>query len=200
MRRRGFESCSSLTMALYRCSFATASGVSPMVVVSEASALDCSSSSATHAVPDTQDTCSGVRPKRSWTSMCCRACRSSRCRSVGLSLRQAACSAVVPVRSLWHGEGARDALEGKGPRRRPHRRLDRRLEEVAKAVGGGYCRSQMPLKLALAVAGHSAGRRLGALEGGLPPSLPMHPWRVLGKGARQGCAYPGGGFWHDAMV
>ena len=30
----------------------------------------------------------------------------------------------------------RDALEGKGPQRR----LDRRLEEVAKAVGCGYCR------------------------------------------------------------
>ena len=30
---------------------------------------------------------------------------------------------------------------------------DRRLEEVAKAVGGGYCRLQMPLKLALAVRG-----------------------------------------------
>ena len=27
-----------------------------------------------------------------------------------------------------------------GPQRRPQRRLGRRLEEVAKAVGGGYCR------------------------------------------------------------
>ena len=43
------------------------------------------------------------------------------------------------------------ALEGKVPQRRPQKRLDRRLEEVAKAVGGGYCRLQMPLKLALAV-------------------------------------------------
>ena len=42
----------------------------------------------------------------------------------------------------------------------------RRLEEVAKAVGGGYCRLQMPLKLALAVRGTVAGRRLDALEGG----------------------------------
>ena len=32
-------------------------------------------------------------------------------------------------------------------------RLDRRLEEVAKAVVGGYCRIQMPLKLALGVLG-----------------------------------------------
>ena len=38
------------------------------------------------------------------------------------------------------GGGGRDALDGKGPQRRPQRLLDRRLEEVAKAVGGGYCR------------------------------------------------------------
>ena len=41
-----------------------------------------------------------------------------------------------------------------------------RLEEVAKAVGGGYCRLQMPLRLALAVRGTVAGHRLGAREGG----------------------------------
>ena len=35
---------------------------------------------------------------------------------------------------------ARDALEGKGPQRRPQEPVGRRLEEVAKAVGGGYCR------------------------------------------------------------
>ena len=64
------------------------------------------------------------------------------------------------------GGGGRDALEGKGPQRRPQRRLDRRFEEVAKAVGGGYCRLQMPLKPALAVRGTVAGHRLGALEGG----------------------------------
>ena len=34
----------------------------------------------------------------------------------------------------WSG-GSRDALEGKGPRRRPQK--ERRLEGVAKAVGGG---------------------------------------------------------------
>ena len=39
----------------------------------------------------------------------------------------------------------RDALEGKGPQRRPQKRLNRRLEEVAEAVGGGCCRLQMPL-------------------------------------------------------
>ena len=37
-----------------------------------------------------------------------------------------------------------------GMHRRPQKRLDRQLEEVAKAVGGGYCRLQMPLKLHLA--------------------------------------------------
>ena len=71
---------------------------------------------------------------------------------------------------------ARDALEGKGPQRRPQRRLDRRLEAVAKAVGGGYCRLQMPLRPALGVRGTVAGRRLGALGkgGGVPPPPPMH--------------------------
>ena len=66
---------------------------------------------------------------------------------------------------MWGGGG--DAVGGKGPQRRPHRRLDRRLEEVAKAVGGGYCRLQMPFELAPAVRGTVAGRRLGALEGGV---------------------------------
>ena len=65
----------------------------------------------------------------------------------------------------------RDAAE---PQRRPRKRLDRRLEEVAKAVGGGYCRLQMPLRLAFAVRETVAGHGLGALEGGgggtLPPS------------------------------
>ena len=61
------------------------------------------------------------------------------------------------------GGGTLDALEGKGLQRRPQRWLDRRLEEVAKAVGGGYCRLQMPLKLAPAVSGTVAGHRLGVL-------------------------------------
>ena len=68
-----------------------------------------------------------------------------------------------------HGLNARDALEGEGPQRRPQRRLGRQLEEVAKAVGGGYCRLQMPL--APGVRTTVAWRRLGTLEGGLP----MHP-------------------------
>ena len=75
-------------------------------------------------------------------------------------------------RRVWRGGGGHcmDALEGKGPQRRPQRRpqkpLDRRFEEVAKAVGGGYCRLQMPLKLALAVRETVAGHRLGAPGGG----------------------------------
>ena len=68
--------------------------------------------------------------------------------------------------------GGGGALEEKGPQRRPQKRADRRLEELAKAVGGGCCRLQMPLKPALGVRGTVAGHRLGALEGGggyLPP-------------------------------
>ena len=52
---------------------------------------------------------------------------------------------------------ARDASEGKAPQGRPKERLNQRLEEVAKAVGGGYCRLQMPLRLALSVRGTVAG-------------------------------------------
>ena len=66
----------------------------------------------------------------------------------------------------------------KGPQRRPQKRLDRRLEEVAKAVGGGYCRLQMPLDRALAVRETVAGHRLGGPEAGgggtslcVPPAL-----------------------------
>ena len=58
------------------------------------------------------------------------------------------------------GGGGRHALDGKGPQKR----LDRRLEEVAKAVGGGYCRLQMPLRLALDVGGTVAGHRLGSAD------------------------------------
>ena len=46
------------------------------------------------------------------------------------------------------------------------------MEEVAKAVGGGYCRLQMPFKLALAGRGTVTGHRLGALEGGGGAGLP----------------------------
>ena len=44
---------------------------------------------------------------------------------------------------LEEGGGGRDVLEGQGPWRRFQKRLDRRLEEVAQAVGGGYCQLQI---------------------------------------------------------
>ena len=69
----------------------------------------------------------------------------------------------------------RDALQGKGPQRRPQERLRRRLEEVAKAVGGGYCRLQMPLKPALAARRTAAGGWAPWRGGGAPPPRQMHP-------------------------
>ena len=56
--------------------------------------------------------------------------------------------------------------KGKGFRGCPRSGWDRRLEEVAKAVGGGYCRLQMPLRPALAVGETVGGRGLCALEEG----------------------------------
>ena len=66
----------------------------------------------------------------------------------------------------WAIWGSRSFGGGGGGMRRSQRRLDRRLEEVAKAVGGGYCRLPKPLRLALAASGTVAGHRLGVLEGG----------------------------------
>ena len=83
----------------------------------------------------------------------------------------------------WRAE-TRDGLEGKGPQRRRQQRLDRRLEEVAKAVGGGYCRLQMPLRPSLGVRGTGAGRRLGALEGGGGGSPPFQC--ITGRGCNGG--------------
>ena len=93
------------------------------------------------------------------------------------------------------GGGGRDALEGKAPPRQPPKPLGRRLEEVAKAVGGGYCRLQIPLRLALGVRRTVAGQRLGALEGAGATSPPSNaslwggggalepPWTPKGLGA-----------------
>ena len=90
--------------------------------------------------------------------------------------------------------GGRDALEGKGKWRQ--QRLGRRLEEVAKAVGGGYCRLQMQMKPALGVrgtvAGHTSGARGGG-GGGYPPSnasLGGGGGRVLGPGRHRPPAPP----------
>ena len=76
------------------------------------------------------------------------------------------------------------------------KRLDRRLEEVAKVVGGGCCRLQMPLKPALAVRETVAGHRLGALEwggGGRQPDGMSHrrgdtlpPWCTIFRGPKEG--------------
>ena len=88
------------------------------------------------------------------------------------------------IRGHWQCRGGvrRDALEGKGPQRRPQQRLGRRLEEVAEAVGGGYCRLQMPLRRALGVGGTVAGHRLSARGGGGSPpsnaSLCVRQWKV----------------------
>ena len=83
-----------------------------------------------------------------------------------------------------HRVATRDALEGKGPQRWPQKRLGRRLEEGTKADGGGYCRLQMPLRLAHAVRETVAGRRLDALEGGgggrYPPPFQCIPGRNPG--------------------
>ena len=67
-----------------------------------------------------------------------------------------------------------DALEVKGPQAAPEAV---RKAEAAEAVGGGYCRLQMPLKLEPVIRRTVAGHKLGTLEGGggLPPPLPMHP-------------------------
>ena len=82
-------------------------------------------------------------------------------------------------------------LEGKAPQRRPQERFNRRLQEVAKAVGGGYCWVQTPLKLALGVRETVTGHRLGALEGegggtsspsdATPPLLDWGSWGRLPK-------------------
>ena len=60
----------------------------------------------------------------------------------------------------------RDALEWKGHQRRPQKRIDRRLVEVAEGVVSGYCRLQMPLKLALAVRETVAGMGWAPWKGG----------------------------------
>ena len=85
----------------------------------------------------------------------------------------------------------RDASEGKGPQSQTQKRLGRRLEEAPTAVGGGYCRLQIPLRLALVVRGTVAGHRLGALEGGgdtTPPfqCIPAPNQPVGHRGGRLG--------------
>ena len=83
------------------------------------------------------------------------------------------------------GESSADACacgSWGGSQRRPQKRLDRRLEGVVKAVGGGYCRLQMPLKPALGVRETVAGRRLGALDGGGGGGFPPPPLQCIPLG------------------
>ena len=85
-------------------------------------------------------------------------------------------------RCLWGGP--RDALEGKGPQRR----FGRRLEEVAKAVGGGYCRLHMPLRRALGVSSgvdspHTVSRGTEPQDTGhCCPPPPPRPQKTLLSG------------------
>ena len=81
---------------------------------------------------------------------------------------------ALPTRRQGVCEGTRAGMHKKGRGlRRFRKQSDRRLEEVAKAVGGGYCQLQVPLNLARAVREAVAGHRLGALEG---------PWGPGGGG------------------
>ena len=97
------------------------------------------------------------------------------------------CPAGVGQAPRRSGGQARGASEGKG---RPQRRLGRRLEEVAKAVGGGFCPLHMPLRLALGVRGTVAAHWLDALEGwGTTPlsnasvGAGLVRWDATGNGA-----------------
>ena len=68
--------------------------------------------------------------------------------------------------------------------RRPQKRLDRRLEEVTKAIGGGYCRLQMPFFLSWHLPSGRQGLGVGWGHwrgGGGPPPLPMHPWSAVAQ-------------------
>ena len=110
-------------------------------------------------------------------------------------------SVLEPTSAAQNKGWAKAALEGKGPQKRPQRRLDNHLEGVAKAVGRGYCRLQMPLKPALGVRETVAGHRLGAQERGegvptfpsnaslvwalrpcSPAPPPLHPAHVVEEG------------------
>ena len=66
----------------------------------------------------------------------------------------------------WDGSGAGVVAKGRDLRGGPRGGSIRRLGEVADAVGGGYCRLQMRLELALAARETVAGHRLGALKWG----------------------------------
>ena len=89
--------------------------------------------------------------------------------------------AALPFYPILPSGTPRDALQGKGPQRRPQERLDRRLEEVAEAVGGGYCRLQVPLRLVLAVRETVAGHKGGGVY--------VPPFQCIPGGTRAGSVY-----------
>ena len=96
---------------------------------------------------------------------------------------------VVRPQNMERAPGTHQAV--KGPHRRPQRRLGRRLEEVAKAVGGGYCRLQMPLRLA-----NAAGSRW--IPGPPRPPPPFSPSDSQSPRPSCGCGtavWHGGGLW-----
>ena len=105
-----------------------------------------------------------------------------------------------------------DALEGNAPQRRPQRRLGRRLEEVAKAVGSGYCRLQMPLTLGILQGrggGGGAGwylTRFRCVPAPAPASRTRSTWQVVRVEERASttprCATDksDGGHWHTRNV
>ena len=106
------------------------------------------------------------------------------------------CHQKAPLRSLGGGDRRWPCpvllcVEGKGPQRRLQKRLDGRLEEVAKAVGGGCCRLQKPLRLALGASGTVAGHKLGALEEGGTRRMfkgPKYVW--VGRGGGSPSRFP----------
>ena len=101
-----------------------------------------------------------------------------------------ACTPWGTRHSGWHGGGGVSAsLWTRDCRKAPLRRLDGRLEEVAKAVGGGYCRLQMPLRLALAVRETVAGHRRGWLARP-SPVMSLPPMRMLSHLLRSGSLVP----------
>ena len=79
----------------------------------------------------------------------------------------------------------KDALEWKGPLRRPQKRLGRRLKEVANAIGGSFCRLQT--KADTCRQEDSSWAQAGSLGRGTSPPLPVHPcpWGE-GRGGWQG--------------
>ena len=63
--------------------------------------------------------------------------------------------------SVFWGAVGRDALEGKGVSKAVPKAVRQAVEGVAKAVGGGYCRLPLALRMAVAVRETVAGHRLG---------------------------------------